>query len=804
MKTLKNLQLLMLLWTFSFTVSQGQTGTVTGEVTEGDEIPAIGVTVSVSQENDSTFIVGAVTDEEGEFIIEGLKPGTYDFTFQHISFVKSVETVEVKAGGNAPLEITLKGASEILEEVTVISDMGKQNDFGRMPTVHGTQLLAGKKNSVVKMDKIHANLAVNNPRQVFSKVAGTNVWENDGSGIQLNIASRGLSPNRSWEYNVRQNGYDIAADIIGYPDHYYTPTMEAVEKIEVTRGAGALQYGTQLGGMVNMVMRGAPKGKEFEFVAKQTRGSYNLFNSYNSIGGNAGKFSYFGYYHHRSADGWRQNSDYNIHSGMAQFGYQVNKKLKLGFEYTRMNYLLHLSAGVTDAQFHKDPQVSNRERNWFQVQWNLPALTLDYDWGNGSKLSVKAYAVLSSRNSVENTDPVNIPEHNSFRDLRQDTYRNYAGEIKYLTRYNLFGGQRSTLLVGTRIYDGHTRRGQGWGTDGSDPNFNFVNPDSLEYNDYDFYTTNIAVFAENIFQITDAFSVTPGVRFENILLDFEGYYNDDGSLVPETAKHPRHFPLFGLGLQYQFAGGTNIYSNWSQGFRGINFNDVRVTNPNLDVDPDMEDSYGFNADLGIRGEIKQVINFDINAFYLSYNNKIGNELRMVDGGERLFRTNIADSRNMGVETYLEVDLIKAFKGQSDWYLGVFSSYAYVNSLYLNSRFKENRVEFAPEHIWKTGASLRGKNLSFTFNYSYISDQFSDANNTDWTESGNQGRIPAYTVLDFSGKYMIPNYGLALSVGVNNMLNNVYFTRRATSYPGPGIIPGEPTLWYVSVEYKFQK
>jgi Fe(3+) dicitrate transport protein len=159
---------------------------------------------------------------------------------------------------------------------------------------------------------------------------------------------------------------------------------------------------------------------------------------------------------------------------------------------------------------------------------------------------------------------------------------------------------------------------------------------------------------------------------------------------------------------------------------------------------------------------------------------------------------------VGVETFIEVDLIKAFKGNSDWYLGVFSSYAYVNTEYLTSRFEGNRVEFAPEHIWKTGASLRGKNLSFTFNYSYISNQFSDANNTEYTETGNQGIIPSYTVLDFSGKYMIPNYGLALSVGVNNMLNNVYFTRRATSYPGPGIIPGEPTLWYVSVEYKFQK
>ena len=69
MKTSKNLLLLILLWTFSIAVAQAQTGTITGEVFEADDEPAVGVTVSVSQENDSTFIVGAVTDEEGEFTI---------------------------------------------------------------------------------------------------------------------------------------------------------------------------------------------------------------------------------------------------------------------------------------------------------------------------------------------------------------------------------------------------------------------------------------------------------------------------------------------------------------------------------------------------------------------------------------------------------------------------------------------------------------------------------------------------------------------------------------------------------------
>jgi Fe(3+) dicitrate transport protein len=91
----------------------------------------------------------------------------------------------------------------------------------RLPEVKDNVIYAGKKTDVVILDKINADLSINNTRQIFSKVPGIHIWENDGSGIQTNISTRGLSPNRSWEFNVRQNGYDIASEAYGYPEAYY-------------------------------------------------------------------------------------------------------------------------------------------------------------------------------------------------------------------------------------------------------------------------------------------------------------------------------------------------------------------------------------------------------------------------------------------------------------------------------------------------------------------------------------------------------------------------------------------------------
>lgn len=120
-----------------------------------------------------------------------------------------------------------------------------------MPDLKNNVIYTGKKNEVIQLNRLNADLSTNNTRQVFAKVPGMSIWENDGSGIQVGVATRGLSPNRSWEFNVRQNGYDISSEVFGYPETYYTPPMEALEKIEVIRGAASLQYGPQFGGLLN-------------------------------------------------------------------------------------------------------------------------------------------------------------------------------------------------------------------------------------------------------------------------------------------------------------------------------------------------------------------------------------------------------------------------------------------------------------------------------------------------------------------------------------------------------------------------
>ena len=83
-------------------------------------------------------------------------------------------------------------------------------------------LFLPEKSLRLSLSKTDINLSSNNARQIFSQVAGLNIYQNDDAGLQLNIGGRGLNPSRTANFNTRQNGYDISADVLGYPELLYS------------------------------------------------------------------------------------------------------------------------------------------------------------------------------------------------------------------------------------------------------------------------------------------------------------------------------------------------------------------------------------------------------------------------------------------------------------------------------------------------------------------------------------------------------------------------------------------------------
>jgi Fe(3+) dicitrate transport protein len=129
-----------------------------------------------------------------------------------------------------------------LDSVTVVSYL-RQPTIGRLPDVQGTYIFAGKKTEVINLTATDADITNKSARQAFAKVPGIFVYDMDGSGNQINIASRGLDPHRGWEFNIRKDNIITNSDMYGYPASHYSMPLESISRIELVRGTGSLQYG---------------------------------------------------------------------------------------------------------------------------------------------------------------------------------------------------------------------------------------------------------------------------------------------------------------------------------------------------------------------------------------------------------------------------------------------------------------------------------------------------------------------------------------------------------------------------------
>jgi Fe(3+) dicitrate transport protein len=703
----------------------------------------------------------------------------------------------------------------------------KQQSPERMPEMKGNVIFSGKKNEVLKLSNINGNFTTNNAREIFARIPGVTIWENEGSGIQINVGVRGLSPNRSWELNTRQNGYDISSDVFGYPEAYYNPPLEAVETIELVRGGGSLQFGPQFGGMLNYVLKRETK-KKFSYETQNTVGSYGLMSSYNAIGGNYKKFSYYVYNHSRSADGWRENSQYTVRNTHAFLEYRFTENTKISAEYTNMDYQMQQAGGLTDEQFKDNPRQSLRERNWFGTPWNVFSINFDTKISDNFTSNTKLFGLIGERNSVGFTATPNIidainPATNDYANRRvdRDLYENYGIENRNIYKYKL-GKIKNNLAFGVRLYKANTQRLQdGRGTTGSDFD---ISIDGRYVRDLDFTTENVAVFAENQFKITDKLSITPGVRYEYIQNTGNGRFGiSSGNDIEMPNKNiSRSQPLFGLGLEYKFRT-TNIYANITQAFRPVLFSDITPPAVTDVIDPNLKDASGFNADLGFRGTFKKYLNFDVSLFYLSYNNRIGGVRQFINNdpsqGTFLFRTNLGETVNKGIEGFANLNITRLFEIERPYgNLDFFASVSFIDSRYTDFRIfnasgtapnvsitetnlSGNRVENAPRYIHNFGLSWSNSSISTTVQYRMSGRIFTDANNTNTpSANGITGILDNYRVLDLSTEYkFLKNYNIR--AGINNLFDEEYATRRAGGYPGPGVLPGEGRTFYISIGAK---
>jgi Fe(3+) dicitrate transport protein len=786
------------------------------------------VSLDIREKDTKSPILGAkIFFYDDQFII---RTNTAGIATRSMTTVKETITVRVSAEGFSPEIVSvsvqntstiiyLKRKDIILDDVYVQSEASSNGVLvSSLENVQTAAIFEGKKTELINMNQIMSNKSNAQARQIFSRVPGLNIWENDQSGLQLSIGGRGMNPNRTAHFNTRINGYDMAADALGYPENYYTPPMEFVDRIEIVRGAASMQYGPQFGGMVNFKLKSGHDTIPFMINARLFGGTYGFMNAFTSMQGASNEYlTYYAGLSYKRGDGWRPNAEYSALTTYVNIGFRPIEQLSLTFESTFHTSLQHLPGGLTDRQFEGDPSISYRTFNWFGVDWNINALQILYEFSPMSRIQSRFFNVNAIRSSQGNLQNTTIVDDIISPTLIKGEFTNIGNETRFMHTYFL-DENPSNVLIGWRVYHGDAVSMQGLPIDRYSPSFTYKNNNYPENLLIENPGRNYSLFAETAVRPTEYWTILPGVRYEFVETGSMGRFSERvldlaGNLVSTSDNYEdrtvsRSIMLYGIGTSFRIDRDREVYANYARNYRAITFSDIRVNNPNLIIDSTLEDEYGFNADIGIKGTaISGMFHFDFSAFYLLYENRIGTVLQSDRPPLYLpyrYRTNIGATRTIGIESIVETDLLKLFDVGTNNILRAYVNTSLIEGTYMHSRLpgiQGKKVEYIPTITLRSGIEYITDEMNIGLNLSYVGSQFSDASNAIRSSNPIVGQIPAFTVFDFSFGYKVHS-SISMEFHINNILDVRYFTRRAESYPGPGIIPAEPRMFTLGVAWQY--
>ncbi|HEY5552815.1 MAG TPA: TonB-dependent receptor [Opitutaceae bacterium] len=674
-------------------------------------------------------------------------------------------------------------------EAEAESDHFVQGPF--LPDLQGAKINSGKKTTMLDLDAL-PSITANNYRQALAKAPGLVLSEE--TTPLVSIGYRGLEPHRAQFIQVLKDGIPIHADQFGYPEAYYTPPLDTVDRIEFVRGGGALMYGPQPGGALNFITHRPRTDREFAGSTSHTFGSHGLYSTFSFVDGTVGSLGYYAYYNHRQSDGFRAaNSDYELDAFNVTLAIQDNGSARTYITLESYDEEHGEPGGLTFAtstnrvNYDADRNASSRLFDRFRLSRDFVTFTHERDFSRGTivaKFWGGNYARFSKRQGGGGFGTLPTGASASTNTIELQKFRTFGAEVR--GRIDWMGGNdRDTLSIGA-IYNRTDsprtdRRGQT--ADAEDgPLLNASQRDVEQF----------AVFAENRFSF-GRLSIVPGVRIESIRQSVVESVNSAKTAAgTPLGNHSTRdtVVLLGAGATWDFTKTELVYANISESYRPAIFTQAVPTGGTTVINSDLEEGRAWQVELGIRGQPNSWLVYDTSVFLMDFDDQIGSVA--LPGGQSSVE-NVGRAVHRGWEGIVEVDFLELLgKGDSRSLTG------YVNLTLLDAGFESGpragrTPQYAPERILRTGLIYRkSSDLKIALLGTFVSDSFADDSNAA------DRLLPAYMTWDLTAEWKIPGSPVRLTAGVNNLLDEDYYSRIRND----GIDPAPRRNYYAGVALEF--
>lgn len=796
-------------------------GVVSGRVTDAvTASPLPGTRVTAVRTG--TSLGSTVTDAQGRFVLR-VPAGPVLIEAGRLGYRGASAQVRVVADGTTEADLRLAPSAVELSPIEII---GGTSAYRKMEGT-ATRISAEAVEQIAPLGM----------QELLQHVPGVSGFADDGIGnSRVSIGIRGLNPRRSSRVLFLEDGIPIQPALYLYPNMYYNPPAERIDRVEVIKGSSAIRYGPHtMGGVVNYITS-RPRtefGGRSQLVAGNN-GYLSLFTEMGGWGSRTVKPEVQLLF--KRGDGFRENNDFEQYNGTLKLNVfpdpkrVVYVKANVNFEDSNATY-----TGLTEYSFRTNPNFNPKADDNFRVFRSSLDVLSNRRFASGLTGDTRLYLSYFDRQwwreddvfvragqwDGQTVDPVSpfqpgdllrvgggVENHGNLR-----TFYVAGIEQAYELEHTLFG-RPTKLTVGARAHwerfiDDKKRGDAPNARDGVYYTGDPADPASLKIvgQSHHYETTALSLFGSEQVEV-GPLTLTPGFRFE--VFQQERIDRLQGSQYRDKTSWVL---LPGIGANYAL-GDLNLFGGVHRGYTPPSSGTLQIANFGADMEDgglDLRSEKSWNYEAGIRGSLPWLA-FEAAAF------RVEIEDLVAAGRGTIFR-------NLGRVNTAGVELGATARGSalSRFFPDLNLAYTYVDTEVedgvIRSAVVPGGVEvsiagrelpYAPRHTLVAGISTRRPGgLSLRSDVRYVSEVFTDFENIRETYNrGDTGPVPAYTVVDASVGYRLRT-GVTATLGAKNLLDEVYIGSRLHSSPGQpqanlssGIIAGPRRQITLGIRYDF--
>ena len=584
--------------------------------------------------------------------------------------------------------------------------------------------------------------------ELLKKKAGVDIHAMNGNPILTSIAMRGFGDNAFGRVKVVLDGEELNNVDMGAPNLTRIP-LGNVERVEVIHGPSPVLYGD---GAVAGVVNVTTDTRDYEQSTKITgkAGSqYTFGGNVQTKGGDEEEgVLYSASYDYLQSDGYRKNSEYEMHTANAGVRKNFANGSTAGLKVNYQNAYYGLPGYSTCYQWKNARKSASTPDDWARI-WSY-GVSLD----SKMKLAEGQWLYLDGSFSHQNGHPV---YKNGGTDYEYD-YCSCRVSPRYVNECDV-GVFKNKFTVGIDFrYDLREEEGISY----------WASIDRY------FSRDRYAAFVHDEFFLMDELSLVAGVRLERIGNRWRNYPG-----LAQTRSHD-WMDDYELGLVYRPVDGLKTYIKGSQFHRSAFCDELSYTPDGNFLEPET----GASLDLGLEWSFADEFMFMANGYGMVMENEIFCDPILFGwkNGNSPDKT-----RRIGLDT--------GFSWFRDKVAEASVRYNAVHADFADGEYHGNDVPYVPNNrIRLEGGFWIVDDLKMKGGYTYASSQFVSG---DYANA--YDRLPAYSLFDV-GVYYEPSWaeGWMASFVMDNIFDRNYCDYAGVGYYYPAC--GRSFMFTVSYEF----